>query len=480
VTPPREKLLDLPVGAAAAHIAESLLADGRRALERMKDRRDTEALHDFRVAVRRLRSIVRAYRPWLGRAASRKIRACLRTLGAVTNTGRDAEVQVAWLEASRTGLSRSERSGLNWLLRRLRATRRSGYESARRHAREDFENIAETLTGRLQARIETEPTMREVFAGLLADHVDDFESHLSVLRGNREREAVHAMRIRAKRLRYLLEIWRSEVDGVRELLRPLKGIQTLLGELHDMHVLDDELGRALDEVAMTKAHRLRELSMRGEHAALRRERRRDERLGLIALAARMGERQDELLQQFEKTWLHDRGPALVRDARALAARFRPDAIPRERERKYLLSALPPRAVGAPVKEIEQGWLPGQKLRERLRRVRSGDGVKFFRTIKLGSGVERIEIEEETTREVFDAMWPLTAGCRIVKRRHVVEDGGVVWEIDEFLDRDLVLAEIELESAEQPIAMPSWLELFVAREVTDDPAYLNLSLASRTA
>ena len=38
----------------------------------------------------------------------------------------------------------------------------------------------------------------------------------------------------------------------------------------------------------------------------------------------------------------------------------------EIERKYLLSALPARARKAPVKDIWQGWIPGEKLHERLR------------------------------------------------------------------------------------------------------------------
>ena len=56
--------------------------------------KDREALHDFRVAVRRLRSVLRAYRRWLGRAAARKARRRFRSLAATTNDGRDAEVQL--------------------------------------------------------------------------------------------------------------------------------------------------------------------------------------------------------------------------------------------------------------------------------------------------------------------------------------------------------------------------------------------------
>jgi adenylate cyclase len=98
-------------------------------------------------------------------------------------------------------------------------------------------------------------------------------------------------------------------------------------------------------------------------------------------------------------------------------------------------------------------------------------------MKMGSGLQRIEIEEETNAEFFDAVWPLTRGRRIRKRRYLVEDGDVVWEIDEFLDRpSLWLAEVELTHADQVVEIPAWLEPFVEREVTDDPSYTNRALA----
>ena len=156
------------------------------------------------------------------------------------------------------------------------------------------------------------------------------------------------------------------------------------------------------------------------------------------------------------------------------------SIPMERERKFLLRGMPLRARGGSLAEIEQGWIPGRTLRERLRCKRSGGEETFYRTIKIGSGVERIELEEETAPEVFAAMWPLTAGCRITKRRYSVEEDGLVWEIDEFLDRELVLAEVELASADQQVTIPAWLAPSVVREVTDDPSYTNLSLATRVS
>jgi CYTH domain-containing protein len=150
-------------------------------------------------------------------------------------------------------------------------------------------------------------------------------------------------------------------------------------------------------------------------------------------------------------------------------------LDREIERKYLLEGLPDTAAAAPSVEIVQGYLPGTKIVERIRRARQAGTTRFIRTIKLGKGVSRIEIEESMTEQLFDALWPLTEGRRIRKRRYLVPDGNLIWEIDEFLDQPLVLGEIELPDERHP-TIPQWLAPHVTREVTDEPAFTNVRLA----
>jgi CYTH domain-containing protein len=91
-------------------------------------------------------------------------------------------------------------------------------------------------------------------------------------------------------------------------------------------------------------------------------------------------------------------------------------------------------------------------------------------------VSRLELEEETSRELFERIWPLTAGRRLVKRRYRVRADELTWEIDQFLDRDLVLAEVELPAADTPVEPPAWLSPYLVREVTDEAEYTNLRLA----
>jgi CYTH domain-containing protein len=169
--------------------------------------------------------------------------------------------------------------------------------------------------------------------------------------------------------------------------------------------------------------------------------------------------------------------ALSGDAVALAAALRERRRAEvEIERKYLLRGMPPEArVGRSV-EVAQGYVPGDRIGERLRHVKFDGGEQWIRTIKVGSGMSRYEVEEETTRAVFDAMWPLTFGRRVAKRRHYVQEGPLLWEIDDFTDRELVLAEVELLDEHQPVPIPSWLEPWLVREVTGEGTYQNSRLA----
>lgn len=94
-------------------------------------------------------------------------------------------------------------------------------------------------------------------------------------------------------------------------------------------------------------------------------------------------------------------------------------------------------------------------------------------------------EPGTTRQEFDypipvedarALLALSVGGRIEKVRHYVEHAGRTFEVDEFLGENagLVVAELELESADAAFERPGWLGV----EVTDDARYYNLALASR--
>jgi CYTH domain-containing protein len=54
-------------------------------------------------------------------------------------------------------------------------------------------------------------------------------------------------------------------------------------------------------------------------------------------------------------------------------------------------------------------------------------------------------------------------------------GTLTWEIDEFTDRKLVLAEVELPTRDAAVEIPEWLQPHLVREVTEDEEYENARL-----
>jgi hypothetical protein len=77
---------------------------------------------------------------------------------------------------------------------------------------------------------------------------------------------------------------------------------------------------------------------------------------------------------------------------------------------------------------------------------------------------------------FEALWPLTEGRRIAKRRHLVASVPG-WHFDAYLDRPLVLAVAEEGNPEAP---PPWIEAVLVREVSAERGYLDEALARRPA
>jgi CYTH domain-containing protein len=150
---------------------------------------------------------------------------------------------------------------------------------------------------------------------------------------------------------------------------------------------------------------------------------------------------------------------------------------KEIERKYLLRALPHGVERYRSQEIDQGYIPGVQVRERVRRIKEGDVVLYFRTVKLGTGIEKFEFEEPSTEQFFATVWPLTEGHRVRKRRYRVPGEGGEWEVDEFLDRpDFWLCEIELGDSRERPQPPAEIAAVIVREVTDEPGFSNYRLS----
>ena len=238
------EILDRPPSEGARTVVLAFLAEARERAGRLGDPGDEEALHDFRVSVRRLRSALRAWRDALGGAVRDKDLRRLRRVARATGDARDAEVLLAWIGRAAGSLPPAHRAAAGVALPPARAAGRDADLSA---TVERFVEAADSLSRRLKR--ERPPPSRETFGEAIAVRIREQAAAVAAWLSRVETPAdaplAHRARIEGKRLRYLLEPLR-DAPGVEsaDAVKALKELQDLLGELNDAAVAADVLRAA--------------------------------------------------------------------------------------------------------------------------------------------------------------------------------------------------------------------------------------------
>ncbi|PPJ42383.1 MULTISPECIES: CYTH domain-containing protein [unclassified Pseudoxanthomonas] len=153
----------------------------------------------------------------------------------------------------------------------------------------------------------------------------------------------------------------------------------------------------------------------------------------------------------------------------------------EIERKFLVEGDGWRAAAREVLPMAQGYINDMGAMDRGEqkasvRVRIQGDAAFLNLKSRELGHTRQEFEYPIPVADARALLALCVGGVIDKRRYYVEHEGHLWEVDEFLDDNagLVVAEIELDHADEAFVKPAW----IGKQVTDAARYYNLALASR--
>jgi len=213
-------------------------------------------LHDFRVAIRRLRSHLRAYREQL--PLRNKRHKALRRLARGTNPARDTEVAVAWLRSQLPALGAVERADAEAFIADLLAPSNGTRIDPTRAVLEDWPPLAARLRKRLQRHLKrrrachgpgtkgTGISFGRATAGCARAQTARLGKSLRRIRSLADPQVAHRARIQTKRLRYLLEPWRDVLPSAVAVVERLRRLQDALGELHDGQVLGERLAAAMD------------------------------------------------------------------------------------------------------------------------------------------------------------------------------------------------------------------------------------------
>jgi CHAD domain-containing protein len=325
------ELLKGPAEEGSRRVALALLDAAIAARARLDDPEDHEALHDFRVALRRLRSWLRAFRGELHGSVRRKYRRRLRAVSRAAGAARDAQVHVAWLRDAEESLQARERAGGEWLLRRAVDQQRNAGTTFNATAATMFLPTANALAKELAVytlRVDLrDPTPRRTFAEVAAPLIladaTALGERLSAVQSSQDQALAHAARIAGKRLRYLLEPIAAGVEGAGALVKRLRHLQDTIGEMHDVHIMAADVIQAAETAGAEQARRVATALLESDvgDQETSEAQARDPRLGLLAVAGQLRARGESAFAELRAHWLGDRVHDLVMEARAVAARM---------------------------------------------------------------------------------------------------------------------------------------------------------------
>ena len=237
-------LLDLPASEGARRLALAYLETARSARAGVATAADPEALHDYRVALRRLRSCLRSYRRELRSTVTRKTRRRLDRIARATNRSRDLEVHLEWLASRLATADEAERPGIVWLADQLAEAQRRERTAMLALDERSFPDLYHRLQRQLlhypmTVRLD-EPAEPATTAVAAAEHIEGaarrLERRLLRVEAETSESEIHRARIAAKHLRYLLEPFAAVLPGGYAIIAHLKGLQDAFGDVHDAHV----------------------------------------------------------------------------------------------------------------------------------------------------------------------------------------------------------------------------------------------------
>ena len=307
--------LQQPVEVVCREHAVALLGDCSSEVGRLGSAEDTEALHDFRVSVRRLRTYLEEYQPYLPKATAGKARRQLGDLISVTNHGRDDQVHSRWLD------SQLARKNLPLVMRQGFARVADGLESVPFDSatdelaalKADYLRIEEKLAQRLTEPLRTikltedgdSLSFSSATGQIVRDLVGTLRARLTAIESLNQEKRIHRTRLAAKRMRYVLEPVRTLVIGGRTVIRQLKGLQDVLGDIRDLQILERRVRSTLkrNTAAWSREVIAAATTESTLSAVFRKGGQTDELRGLAAALFGVRKAETRLFTRFQRQWL---------------------------------------------------------------------------------------------------------------------------------------------------------------------------------
>ena len=214
---------------------------------------DIEAVHDMRVATRRLRSAIRDFAPLTGKKSFRPLKEDLMDIADTLGDARDQDVAIAALEKLQTKADDAViKKGIGKLIEERRGVREKAQTVLTQTLTDDNLNkieiqFAAAIDKALEKKAAAETvTVSAAGRAVILARLKEFCGLSAALYAPFGISRLHRLRISAKRLRYAIELfvvcWQEQIAP---FAREIAEMQTFLGELHDADVWIENVGKRL-------------------------------------------------------------------------------------------------------------------------------------------------------------------------------------------------------------------------------------------
>ena len=242
---------DISAAQIARELINSYLLIARRNEQGICDDIDTEFLHDYRISIRKIRSILSLFKEVFDDALTLQWKLQFSGIMQKTNQLRDLDVYLIAKDKYLKLVPLPMQEGLFHLFGEFEQLRRQEYKKIKQHLQGDsYGQLVDQLTHQFSREFESselgsyaDRPAGEYASALIWRRYRKVSKMASKIEVDTPDEEVHQVRIQFKKLRYLMEFFAPlyEAAKMEQLLKSLRRLQNNLGRFNDYSVQKDFL-----------------------------------------------------------------------------------------------------------------------------------------------------------------------------------------------------------------------------------------------